>query len=98
MAGLAIQRHVERTVIFRIGTSPAAPEGIVGREHTADKADDGEAMLAVIAQRIDIPPAVATGRNRRIEARDAIRLSAARRPESAAIGTPGPGCTLPPAR
>ena len=28
----------------------------------------------------------------------AIRASAAKRPDNVAIGTPGPGCTLPPAR
>ena len=33
-----------------------------------------------------------------VEARSASTLSAACRPESAAIGTPGPGCTPPPAR
>jgi hypothetical protein len=33
-----------------------------------------------------------------VEARLAITASAARCPDKAAIGTPGPGCTLPPAK
>ena len=33
-----------------------------------------------------------------VKPRLAIRAAAACRPDMAAIGTPGPGCTLPPAR
>ena len=33
-----------------------------------------------------------------VKARCAITASAASWPDSAAIGTPGPGCTLPPAK
>jgi hypothetical protein len=55
-------------------------------------------MLAVIAERIDIPPEITTRRDRLVESRCAISVAAASWPDIAAIGTPGPGCTLPPAR
>ena len=32
-----------------------------------------------------------------VKPRSAIRVAAAKRPDMAAMGTPGPGCTLPPA-
>jgi glycosyltransferase involved in cell wall biosynthesis len=51
-----------------------------------------------VGERIDRPPAEAAGRDPAVEARSAITLSAACRPESAAMGTPEPGCTPPPAR
>ena len=38
--------------------------GVIGREHAADEGDDREAVLAVIAQRVDIPPRIAAGRDR----------------------------------
>ena len=56
------------------------------------------AVAAVIAQAVEIPPTIAPWRNGRVEARDASRLCAASRPESIAIGTPGPGWIPPPAR
>ena len=55
-------------------------------------------MLAVIAQRVDIPPRVAVAGNIDVEPRSAITADAASRPDSAAIGTCAPGCVLPPAR
>ena len=47
---------------------------------------------------VDVPPGVAVGRDGQVEARSARIAAAACRPESAAIGMPGPGCTPPPAR
>jgi hypothetical protein len=55
-------------------------------------------MAAVVADRIDVPPAISTRLDRRVEPRCAISVAAASRPDIAAIGTPGPGCTMPPAR
>ncbi len=79
------------------GTRAAAPR-IVGREDRADEDDDDEAVAAVIAQRVDIPPGIAVLRDVEREVRSAITADAASRPEVAAIGTPAPGWTLPPAR
>ncbi len=53
-------RSVERDIYraMSIGIGPARP-GVIGREHAADEGDDGEAEGAVVAQRVDIPPAIA---------------------------------------
>jgi hypothetical protein len=66
-AVLAIKRHVQRVVIEWIGRSPAPRERIVGREHAVDEGDDGEAVLAVVAQRVDLPPDIAVRRHHQIE-------------------------------
>ena len=71
---------------------------VVRRKDTANEGDDGNAMLTAVTQPIDIPPEITTRLDELIESRCAIRVAAASRPESAAIGTPAPGCTLPPAR
>ena len=55
-------------------------------------------MLAAIAQAVDIPPEIRTRADRLVESRCAIRVAAASRPDRVAIGTPAPGCALPPAR
>jgi hypothetical protein len=47
---------------------------------------------------VDVPPEIAAVGYRRIERWSSARLAAANRPEMAAIGTPAPGCVLPPAR
>ena len=36
----------------------AAGAGVIGREHAANETDDGQAMLAVIARGINVPPAI----------------------------------------
>ena len=54
-------------------------------------------MLTIVAQGIDIPPEITTRRDFLVKPRSAISVAAANRPDMAAIGTPGPGCTLPPA-
>ena len=71
---------------------------VVRREDAADEGDDRQAVPAVVAEGVDVPPEIATRRDRLVESRCAISVSAASRPDIAAIGTPGPGCTLPPAR
>jgi hypothetical protein len=91
----AVQCNVERTVVCRIG---APAPGVIGREHAADEGNDGDAILLAVTYRIDVPPTIAAGRDRLVEAKSVSTECAASRPESAAIGTPGPGWTLPPAR
>ena len=84
----AIERDVDRDMILRI--APRAPV-IIGRKNAADKGDDGQSEAAVFAERIDIPPGIAAGWNRGVEARAAITCAAACAPDKAAIGTPAPG-------
>jgi hypothetical protein len=55
-------------------------------------------MLTIVTQRINIPPEVIAGIYRLVELRRTINAATACRPDKAAIGTPGPGWTLPPAR
>ena len=54
--------------------------------------------MFVIAERVNVPPRIAAGSEGRVEARSANAACAAKRPDSAAIGTPAPGCVPPPAR
>ncbi len=86
-----IQCDIQRNVILGTGQAQATRYGVVWREHATDKGYDGEAMLAIIAQCIDVPPDVATGAQRDVERWSSRQESAAMRPESAAIGSPGPG-------
>jgi len=58
----------------------------------------GYAVLAVTTQRIAIPPGVASRRYLPVAPESARMQPAAIRPDIATIGTPAPGCTLPPAR
>ena len=97
-SGSAVQCYIDGAMIQRIADAAPPGPGIVGRKDAADEGDQRQPVAAVVAQRIDIPPGIATRCHRLVEARSAIRLAAAWRPESAAIGTPGPGCALPPAR
>lgn len=94
----SVQRDIERAVIMRIAAAEAPGESVVGRENAADEGDDGQRMIAVVAYAIDIPPGIAAFRYGLAEVRSSRMVAAARRPDSAAMGTPGPGCALPPAR
>lgn len=76
----------------------SAGQGIVRRKNAADKGNQRKAVSTVVAEGVDVPPGVAPWGNVRIEARSASSVRAAIRPESAAIGKPGPGCVPPPAR
>jgi hypothetical protein len=98
LAAPAVQSDVDRAMIMRGSGTVTAARRIVGGEHAADKSNDREAVLAIIAQRVDVPPSVTIRWDLRIEPRSLTIARAARRPEIAAIGTPGPGCVLPPAR
>ena len=96
----AVQRDVDGAVIFGINRCTMTRKRccVVRRENASDKSDDTYRVLAVVADGIDIPPEIRTRPNRLVEARSAITVAAASWPDNAAIGTPGPGCTLPPAR
>jgi hypothetical protein len=86
-------------MLSRVDMTPKPPLfRIIGREYAADEGDNRQSEAVVGAERIDIPPGVAIGWNRFIEAKSSRSASDASWPESAAIGTPGPGCTLPPAK
>jgi hypothetical protein len=91
---LTVKGDIDRAMILR--RASAAP-CVIGRKDAADEGDDGQAMLPVVAEGVDVPPDIAAGGDRRIEARSyfidrsEIIASAAWRPDSAAIGTPGPG-------
>ncbi len=91
----AIERHVQACMVERIMPSAAL---VKGREYRADESNDSQRVLAVFADRIDVPPTVAAGWNLRVEAWSSIRLRAACKPDKAAIGTPAPGCVAPPAQ
>ena len=66
---LAIERDIDRAMVLR-RASPAP--GVIGREHAADEGDDRQAEPAVVAERVDVPPGVAAGTNRRVETRSEI--------------------------
>ncbi len=94
----AVERNIQSTVIERICRPTASSPGVIRRKHAADKGDQGDAVPPVVAQGIDIPPRVAVRRDGCVETMSETRLAATKRPDNAAIGTPGPGCTLPPAK
>ncbi len=71
---------------------------VVGGEHRTDESDERDAGGAFGIQRVDVPPRIPVRRDDLSEVRSCITCAAAMRPDSAAIGTPGPGWTLPPAR
>jgi hypothetical protein len=83
----------------RIGPARApARVGVVRREDAAEEGDQAERIAPVVADDIGVPPGVAAVRDRPVEARSASALAAASFPLSATIGTPAPGCALPPVR
>ena len=88
-AAAAVEGDVDAAVVGRVA---AAAPAVPGREHRADEADDRDGMVAVAGDAVDVPPGVAVGRDGQVEARSARIAAAACRPESAAIGMPGPGC------
>lgn len=91
LALLAIDRDVQRAMIEWVAAAETPCKRVIRREDAADEGDERDALFAIVAQRVDIPPRVAVFWNDPVEARSAIRLVAAIRPDSAAIGTPGPG-------
>lgn len=100
MSWRTIKCDIDSAIVFRIDVCPAALESpcIVGRKNTTDKRDDAEGILSIVTERIDVPPQVASRAYLLVKPRCTMVVSAANCPERAAIGTPGPGWTLPPAR
>ncbi len=98
LAARTVQGHIDGAVVEWIGRAGSARPGVIGRKYAADEGDHRQAVLAVVAQRVQIPPGVAVRPYRRVETQSASIASAAWCPDSAAIGSPGPGWTLPPAR
>jgi len=93
-----IKRDIDRAMVKRIAIAAPARCGVIGRKDAADEGNDRQPMRTIVTQRVDIPPRITVTRDRRVEARSAVTHCAASRPDIAAIGTPGPGCVLPPAR
>ena len=95
IAARAIHRHVDGAVI---GRAVAAAELVIGGKDAPDKGDDRQAEAAVVAAGVDVPPGIALRVDLDVEARSLSRISTANPPLRAAIGTPAPGCVLPPAQ
>lgn len=91
----AVERDVEAAMVER---NIAARLLVIGRENAADKADDSQPEPLVIAERVDIPPAIALRWYHRVEIRSDSSASLANLPDKAAIGTPAPGWVAPPAQ
>lgn len=94
----AIESHIDGTMAFRVCGCLAPCPFVVGREHAADEGNHGEAIQAIIADAIGIPPVIAIQGNLTVKPWSAQSAWAASCPEIAAIGTPAPGCAEPPAR
>ena len=101
LAGGAVQRHVDGAVVEGARGTAVARSRVVGREDAADEGDDRQPVPAVVAQRVEVPPRVATVRDLQVEARSPARLAAARRPDTARVArsssrpprSPTPGST-----
>lgn len=89
----SIGDHVQADMAFRV--APSGPT-IPRRKHRPDKGDDADGARAAIRHRINVPPGVAVRTYRPVEPRSVSTACAANLPDSAAIGTPGPGCAPPP--
>ncbi len=92
---LAVERDVEAAMVER---NVAAGFLIVGRKDAANETDDRQPEAFVIAERVDIPPAVALRWYHGVEIRSDSTASLANLPDKAAIGTPAPGWVAPPAQ
>jgi hypothetical protein len=71
MTGLAIERHVDAHMVLGLNGRPQAFEGarVVGRKDAADEGNDRQRVTAVIADGIDVPPAITTRRDGLVESR-----------------------------
>jgi hypothetical protein len=94
------ERHVQGTERQRIGLPGGAGAGrrVGRREDAADEGDHGQRRAAVVRDDVGVEPEVPVVRGRQVEGRSAQSASAARCPLAVAIGSPAPGCTVPPAR
>ena len=91
----AIGGDVDAGVVLRV--TPARPR-IPRRKDRAYEADDADGFGAIVADPVDVPPCVTIGCDLNPEIRTVSIAAAACSPDSAAIGTPAPGCAPPPAR
>ena len=93
LTAFAIQSDIQSAKIFWIcnTTLKASSQRVVRRKNASHKSDDGQTIIAVITQRIDIPPEITTRGDCLVKPRSSISVAAAKRPDMAAIGTPGPG-------
>ena len=88
-----IQGNIQGAEILRICfTALKAPsQSVIRRKNATHKCNDRQTVLAIIAQRIDIPPEITTRLDLLIKPRSSINVAAANRPDMAAMGRPGPG-------
>ena len=97
--GFAVERNIQCAMVVRVNLIPMSTlPSVIRRKHAAHKHDQGQAVLTIVTQCVKVPPEVAVLWDRLVKPRSAINAAAANCPDMAAIGTPGPGCTLPPAR
>ena len=100
LTAFAVECDVDGAVVvgLHLLALPGKGPGVIRRKNAANKSNNAQRVLAIVTDGVDIPPEVRPRFDLLVKSRSAITVSAARRPEIAAIGTPGPGCTLPPAR
>lgn len=67
VAAPPVQRDIQRSVVLGLCRTAAARDSVVRREHAADKGNDGQAVLAIMAECIDVPPDVAARLQRDVE-------------------------------
>ena len=65
----AVQGDIERAIILRISRPTLQCGAIVRREHATNKSNEGQAVVAVVTERIDVPPEITTRRDRLVESR-----------------------------
>ncbi len=94
----AVECNINCNVALGVCNAPAARQGVVGRENATDERDDRQPVTPVVAQGVDVPPCITIAGHIQRKVRSISTARAAIRPDNAAIGTPGPGCTAPPAR
>ncbi len=97
-AARSIQGNIDRAVIERLGGIVPTRKRVIRRKNISEHGDYSDGVLTIATQRVEIPPGIAIPWNRGVERISERSCVAASLPEIAAIGTPGPGCTLPPAR
>lgn len=93
-----VKREVERAEALGVGRlRPSAVRArIMGRENRADEDDGRYGIAPAVADAVDVPPEVAPMSDGPVKPRSSAIARAQMADESAAIGTPAPGCTLPP--
>lgn len=90
---------VHCAIIHRVHRMRSPPRARVrARKHTAHKDNNRQAVLAIVRDGVKVPPGITIGRDFEVKARSSVADCAARRPLSATMGTPAPGCALAPAR